>query len=280
MKCKLQMLRLLCATLLISISLFASLISAQTEADLEPAAPASLFDNPARWLVNMPTAGTLLRGNYEIGAAWYSEGGAIGHTDIGLSNRLLLGISFGGEEIVSNADPKWNPGVEFNAKFRVIDEDQYFPAVTAGFSSQGFGAYNKEYKRYTFKSRGFYGVVSRSFYFYEWTAGWHAGVNYSLENKIDKESDVNFFAGLDATFKYNLALLLEWDAALNDNNLKLPDGTAYGFAGKGRGYMNLGVRWLYNNNLELEVHLLDLLGNRRDFKTFGREIKVTYIGSF
>lgn len=240
----------------------------------------SFYDIPPRWLVDLPTAGTLPRGHFNIGVRLYPNGGAIGKTDIGLSNRLTLGISFGGEGVISNDDPNWNPKIEFNIKFRVIDELEYFPAVTAGFCSQGFGAYNEEYDRYTFKSRGFYAVVSRSFYFYQWTSGWHFGVNYSLEKDVDEEKDVSVFAGFDATFKYNLALLLEYDAALNDDRSTLPDGRPNVFGGKGRGYMNLGIKWLFAENLELAAHLKDLLLNRRESDTITREITITYIDKF
>lgn len=241
----------------------------------------SLYDVPPRWLVDMPTAGTLPRAYFNIGFRVYPNGGALGNTDIGLSNRFMLGISFGAEEVISNREPNWNPRIEFSVKFRVIDELEYFPAVTVGFSSQGFGAWNEALDRYTFKSRGFFAVASRSFYFYQWTSGWHAGINYSLENDVDKEEDLNFFLGFDATFKYNLALLAELDAALNDDRSTLPDGSDYNFAGKGRGYFNVSIKWLFAENLELEALLKDLFVNRRgDDITFTREIRITYIDSF
>ncbi len=238
----------------------------------------SLYEVPPRWLVDVPTAGTLPRAYYDIGFRFYHKGGVLTNTDIGLSNRLMLGISYGAEDVISNREPNWNPRIEFNLKFRIIDELEYFPAISVGFSSQGFGAWNKELDRYTFKSRGFYAVASRSFYFYEWTSGWHAGINYSLENDVDEETDMNFFIGFDATFKYNLALLAEWDAALND------DKSAYDFAGKGRGYLNISVKWLFAENLELEALLKDLFLNRRaegeEDITFTRGIRLTYIDRF
>ncbi|MDH4155664.1 MAG: YjbH domain-containing protein [candidate division Zixibacteria bacterium] len=239
----------------------------------------SLFDVPPRQLVDMPTAGTLPRAHFDIGLRLYPNGGSIGYTNIGLSNRLMLGISYGGDNIISNRDPNWNKRIEFNIKFRVIDEMEYFPAVTAGFSSQGYGAWNEDFDRYTFKSRGFYVVASRSFYFYQWTAGWHGGASYSLENDIDKDKDMDFFVGFDATFRYNLALLMEYDVALNDDKSRLPDGTDYIFAGKGRGYFNMSVKWLFTENLELEALIKNLSGNRRGEK-ITREIRITYIDMF
>lgn len=243
-------------------------------------AQTSLYDVPPRWLVDMPTAGTLPRGFYTVGLRLYPNGGALARTDIGLSHRLMVGISYGAEGIISNRDPNWNPKIEFNVKFRIIDEIEVFPAVTVGFCSQGLGAWNSDMDRYAFKSRGFYGVVSRSFYFYDWTSGWHAGINYSMENDIDEETDVNIFAGFDATFKYNLALMIEYDAALNDNKSKLPDGTPNGFAGHGRGYLNSAIKWLVTENLEIEFLMKDLFVNRREADTFTRAVRLTYIERF
>jgi hypothetical protein len=102
-----------------------------------------------------------------------------------------------------------------------------------------------------------------------------------MENDVDKETDVNFFVGFDATFKYNLAMLLEWDAALNDDRSTLPNGDKYDFSGKGRGYLNLSVKWLFTEHLEIEALLKDLLVNRKgDGVTFIRGLKLTYIDTF
>ena len=248
---------------------------------------ASMYDIPPRWLVDLPTAGTLPRGYYTISFRVFNDGGAISSCDIGLSHRLQLGISYGADKVLSNDDPDWNPGLEFNLKFRIVDELEYFPAITVGYSSQGYGSYNYHFLRYTYKSRGFYAVVSRSFYFYQWTAGWHGGINYSRENEFDKDDNINFFLGFDATFQYNLALIAEYDVALNDDRANLPDGTlnemgtsGNTFGGKGRGYFNIGIKWLFTENLELEAVLKDLFTNRRESTTFSREIRINYIDSF
>jgi hypothetical protein len=49
---------------------------------------------------------------------------------------------------------------------------------------------------------------------------------------------------------------------------------------RGRGYLNLGIRWLYSENLSLEIILKDLLINRREAESFGRELRLTYIEFF
>jgi hypothetical protein len=273
------------------IILFALILTGTTylyaQDDIQDEVGTSMYDIPPRWLIDMPTAGTLPRGFYNIGIKVYPAGGVIGNTDIGMSNRLSIGISYGADKIISNEHPDWNPRIEFSLKFRLIDELEYFPAITLGYNSQGNGSYSDHYKRYTFKSRGFFAVASRSFYFYQWTSGWHFGINYSLENDFDKDDDISFFGGVDATFNYNLALIAEYDLAFNDDRGDLPEGklnpsggTAYNFGGKGRGYLNFGVKWLFTENLELEASLKDLLTNRKDSETVTREIRINYIDSF
>ncbi len=241
---------------------------------------ASFYDVPPRYLIDIPTAGTLPRGYFGIGLRLYSYGGAIAYTDIGLSNRFLLGISFGADSTLGAVEPRWNPDMEFNVKFRLVDELEFFPAVSIGFNSQGDGHYDKRYKRYAYKSKGFYAVASRSFYFYKWTSGWHGGVNYSTENSRDKNGNISLFLGFDATFNYDLAFLMEYDFALNDNEGTVPPGYPYNFSGKGRGYLNASLKWLFTDNLEMELILKDMLVNRYESSIVSREVRFQYIDHF
>ena len=80
-------------------------------------AQTSLYDVPPRWLIDMPTAGTLPRAFYSAGFRFYPNGGCLAYTNIGLSNRLTLGISYGAEDVLSNREPNWNPRIEFNVKY-------------------------------------------------------------------------------------------------------------------------------------------------------------------
>lgn len=264
---------------LLTISNFAPDVLGQDE-ESEVRSSTGFYAFPPRWLVDMPTAGTLPRASFDVAIRLYPNGGAIGMIDIGLSSRMHLGISYGGEGVISNQSADWNPDINFTVKFRFIDELEYFPAITGGFCSQGFGVYNDNMKRYTYKSRGFYAVASQSFYFYTWTSGWHLGANYSLEGDVDNDESINVFGGFDATFQYNLAFVIEYDAALNDNKSTLPSGAPNDFGGKGRGYLNTAIKWLFTDNLELEFILKDLLTNRKESSTFTREIRITYIENF
>lgn len=262
-----RLLRTICLIIGITYIMIAGNVYSQKEKSR------SLFDIPQRDLINAPTAGTLPRGCFDVILRVYPNGGILSSTSIGLSNRFMVGLSYGSEGIVSESEPNWNPRMEFNIKLRLIDEGYYLPAFTVGFNSQGYGSYSKDYKRYTYKSKGIYGVVSRSFYFYNSSVGGHFGINYSTEHEIDNDDDPSFFFGFDTQFNYNVGFVMEYDAALNDDNSSQTFG-------KGRGYLNFGLKWLYSENLELEAVFENILNNRRGVSSFGRGLRFTYIEFF
>nr|MBN2277914.1 hypothetical protein [candidate division Zixibacteria bacterium] len=234
----------------------------------------SLYEMPPRYLINAATAGTLPRGCFHIVMRVYNGGGMLGETAIGLSNRLMVGMSYGAEKIISDYSADSNPGIEFNIRLRIIDENYLLPAVAVGYNSQGYGAYLEDRERYTYKSKGFFAVISRNFMTSYLTAGGHVGVNYSLENDVDNDKEPTVFFGLDTRFNNNIAMAFEYDMALND------DRASQNYA-RGRGYLNVGIKWMYSDNLELELLFNDLLQNRKqDATTFGRELRFTYIEFF
>lgn len=237
----------------------------------------TLVENPPRMLVDVPTAGTLPRAVYDIAVHIYQDGGALASTDIALSNRFQMGISYGARDFFSNRTPSGNPRIAFGLKFRLVDEMTYFPAIAVGYSDQGTGPYWESQERYTYKSRGFYAVASQSFRFMNWSAAWHGGINYSLEYKKDDDKQPTGFVGFDAIFDYNVGFLAEYDFGLNDDNGYNSDSTALDVSGKGRGYLNLSIKWLFTENLEIELIARDLLINRREAETFTREMRITYI---
>jgi hypothetical protein len=183
-------------------------------------------------------------------------------------------MSYDATGIISDRGTIRNPQIEFNVKLRLMNEEFYMPAFAIGYNSQGYGTYLDSLDRYTYKSKGFYGVFSRSFYLQTWSLGGHVGINYSLENDVDDDAEPTIFFGIDARFSYDIGFIAEYDLGFND------DRSSPKYA-HGRGYLNMGIKWLYSENLELEVILKDLLENRRvGPTTFGRELRFTYIEFF
>ncbi len=228
----------------------------------------SYLDIQPRELIDAPTAWTLPRGCFDFVLRVYPKGGLLASTGIGLAGRFMIGISYGADRMISEEDASENPRLEFNTKLRLVDEQYYLPAIAIGFSSQGQESFNRDLDRYTYKSKGFYGVVTRSLYLYQWSVGGHAGINYSLEDD-DGDGGMNLFFGIDTRFNQDFGLVMEYDMGLNDNNSSQQFG-------RGRGYLNMGLKWIYSENLEIEAVFKNLLNNRRGVNTFGRGLRLTY----
>ena len=233
-------------------------------------------------LANLPIAGMLQRGSYEIDLRMYPQGGLYSFVSIGLFNSVNMGFSYGAGNVIGRGQVDWNPNVEFLFKARVIRESFVLPALALGYASQGYGPYLEELERYTIKSPGFFAVASKNYRFLG-ELGFHFGANKSREDADD--DDLNFFMGVDKSVGTELYLVGEYDLALNDN-----DDEAVGY---GNGYLNLGLKWVPTPRLRLELFFTNLLDNVRGqgkpatianiadtLGGAGREIRIVYVDWF
>ncbi|NIN00634.1 MAG: hypothetical protein GTO24_21875 [candidate division Zixibacteria bacterium] len=225
-----------------------------------------------RRLVNCPTAGLLPRASFDFDIRIFPKGGVILGLDVGLMKRFMVGMSFGGENVIGEGEAHWNPRIEFAAKYRVINESWSLPALVIGYDSQGDGAYDDSLDRYAYKSKGFYGVISKGYAMGDVPFGLHAGGNYSLEND-DQDKDISVFFGADVRLGDNLALVAEYDLGTNDDK-------AEELFGQGYGYLNVGVQWIFSERLFLQFNLKNLLLNRKDVSTWERGFRIVYFESF
>ena len=273
--------RLFTATVLVALILFSSAaIRAQLLEDELPAVELDPDWQPTM-LIDCPTAGTLRRASFNVVMRVYPDGGILASTNIGLSNRLTLGVSYGARDIISEDNPTYNPRIEFNVKLSLIDEGYVFPGAAIGFCSQGYGPWFSDEERYAFKSKGFYIVGSKNYMAYGWQLGFHGGVNWSTET-LDDDDNLNAFIGFDTRFNKDIGFVMEYDLAINDN----VDGTVFG---KGNGYLNMALQWLYTDNLIIEVLLKNINNNRKDLDALGqskgsrgiwRGLRITYVEYF
>lgn len=235
-----------------------------------------------RWLIDIPTAGMLPRGAFDIDLRTFPSGGVQVSLGIGLADEFSVGIAFGGARILTDKSPEWNPKLEFKIRYRLVEETESFPALALGYSSLGFGLFEKKdstigyYEdRYLVKSPGFYISLSKNYNIYLTPIGWHGGISYSFENEID--ADPNFFMGVDVSLGYNMAFLAEYDFAINDNKRA-------GIFGLGRGYLNLGLSWYITSEISLELDFRDLLLNRKNVadskNVIDREVRLVYLQFF
>jgi hypothetical protein len=235
-------------------------------------------------LANMPIAGLLERGAYEIDLRMYPEGGLYSFVTIGFLRSVNVGFSYGAGNVIGRGKVVWNPNVEFAIKARIIPESAVLPALALGYASQGYGPWlgDQGLDRYTVKSPGFYAVASKNYRFLT-EIGLHAGINRSQEGEDD--TDINLFGGFDLGLSPEIYLVVEYDTAINDN-----DQDALGY---GNGYLNFGVKWAASEQLRLELFFTNLLDNVRGqgkdatianiastLGGAGREIRIVYTDWF
>jgi len=209
----------------------------------------------SRDIIDTPTAGLLPRGSYMLAFRAYADGGILTQMGVGLMDRFEMGISFGGTNIIGRGDVDWNPGIEFSARYRLFDETMVTPALAVGFDSQGWGRYVREAKRYEIKSRGFYGVLSKN-YSLLGQLGLHLGANLSLEGHGEDEHKPNIFMGAQKSLNSQLFIVAEYDLPITGRSVAED-------LDHGVGFLNAGLRFLFDENLFIEVDFRDVNENAR-----------------
>jgi hypothetical protein len=223
-----------------------------------------------RFIVDMPTAGMLGKGTYAVDVDFYQDGGVLVFLNAGIFERLSFGISYGGSKLLGSESPVMNelPGV--NLKVRILEETLGFPALVVGFDSQGKDGYIKDLDRYLVKSPGLYAALSKNYTLLGYFS-LHGGVNYSFE-RADDDRDINFYVGAEKTIGPFISAVLEYNAALNDN-----DGNAIG---KGRGYLNAALKCSLGGGLTIGLNFKDFFNNARGETMIRRTARLEFASRF
>ena len=223
-------------------------------------------------LVDSPTAGILPHGGYMIHGSVGPESSILAGVGVGFFDRVMLGASFGLQKFIGRGDIDVNDRPGFEIRVRLIEESAAGPALGLGIDAQAEGAYLDDAERYERKSKGAYAVVSKNYRLIE-DFSIHGGVNYSFEVKDEK--GVNTFGGLSLEFVKGFSILLDYNAALDDN-----DTGVAGHRTRGRGYLDSGLRIDYRDNLRFKIFFKDLLDNYLPVSGVDRSIEVFYVSSF
>lgn len=223
----------------------------------------------SRRIVDMPTAGIIPKGTFEVNAFLMQSGGLMTEFAASPFENFLIGISFGGSKIIGVSTPSFQefPGVQI--KYRVIDETMTFPAIALGLNSQGMGLYDDNVKRYQTASPGIYLSSSKSF---KWPVGLvyvHAGINYSLEPKPDDRS-VNFYFGAEQTIYKRVSISSEVNLNLENNSYFMDHN----------GLLNFQIKWAASENLTVSLMFRDAFANLKASNSLVRFIGFEYIGRF
>ena len=232
---------------------------------------------PPSSLITLPTAGTLQRGSFALEMRIQKFGGLTSSISVGLTDRFQLGISYGSANLIGDDSLIWYPKPETNLKYLLIDESETSPGISLGIDTQGLGKFNSgdSLMRYDTKALGLFAVASKNWVTPLGNLGWHFGSNYNFVETNDNDEDVNFFMGFDIEFNPELSIMLEYNAALNENNM-----TSKNIAISRGGYLNAGIRWTFVERLHIEMDFNNLMFDKKKVDYFNREIKITYIEYF
>ncbi|MEE9168004.1 MAG: hypothetical protein V3U24_11170 [Candidatus Neomarinimicrobiota bacterium] len=232
---------------------------------------------PPTNLVTIPTAGGLVRGTFSGEMRVQKGGGLTTGLSVGITNRFMFGLSYGASHLIGDGKAIPYPRPEVILKYRLIDESTPLPGIALGLNTQGFGTYNDadSLKRYSIKAYGAYLAFSKNWRSPLGNAGVHFGFNYNFTEQDDGDKSISGFAGFDVEVNPELSLLVEYNAALNENDTRARD-----IALNKGGYLNAAIRWTFVERLHIELDFNNLLFDSDKVNYFNRELKVTYIEYF
>jgi len=215
-----------------------------------------------RYLIDAPTAGMLSGSTFAIDVDFFQQGGVLLGFSFGFLDRISLGLSYGGSELIGDGTAMFNPVPGVHARVRPLEEGMVFPAFVLGFDSQGKETFYDETDEYAVQSKGFYVAASKNFGF----AGYlsvHGGVNYSLEGSKE-DRGVDFFLGLEKTIGPIISAVLDYSSG-------------GGAETKSRGFLNLGLRCSVGGGLTLGFDLKDLTKNGGNVSVGNRSVKIEFV---
>ena len=220
-------------------------------------------------LVDKPTAGILKRASYLVSSNYFQQGGMLVGLSVGVFDRFMFGISYGGSDIIGRNAIRMNPLPGVQAKLRVFNEGTLLPAIVVGFDSQGRETFLDSLDRYSIKAPGAYVAASRNYAFLG-NLSIHGGINFTTERK-DGDKDMNAYLGMEKSIGEDISVLAEYDFAFNDDH-----GRA---VGRGRGYLNLAFRWHWGKGLVVGFDLKNVIKNQQNVTVGNRLLQIDFVGT-
>ena len=194
--------------------------------------------------IDQPVPISLAHAEYYVSARLWGSGGIMMRFGLGLFDRVTLGMSYGGNDVLGAQTPKffdrYRP--DFQARIAILQEQGYAPNLVLGFESQGYdNCINKEYE---VRERGGYLCAGKTVD----VIRTHCQVGVNYWNGFDG------FVALNALLPGSVELIAEYDPALNDKT------------DANRGFLNFGIAWTFAERVRMVLGLRDVLGNRLDAK--------------
>lgn len=214
------------------------------------------------YLVDQPDLYVPAHGIYGMQLRFGPTGEILANANLGLFNRLCLGLSYGASNLIGAGDPEFygQPGIQ--ARFMALEPSALLPTVIVGFDNQGFGQYTTD-DRYFIMSKGLYFQFGKAFEYPGLSITPNAGLNYCFETG----GRVDIFSGIKFQFGASAQFIVEYSpnfSALGDEN---------------KGYLNIGFNYIFYEDVFFQFALRDLLENNEG-NQLNRMIKFGFNQSF
>ncbi|ERP31187.1 hypothetical protein [Chitinivibrio alkaliphilus] len=242
-------------------------------------------------LIDMSAPSTLPRGAYSVSSRISPPGGStsgagvIFSVDVGLSDRLLVGVGYGGDGLIGRDEVDWYPWPGARIKYHLFNEPHRRWSVATGVDIQGYSGNAPEYRGFVYKSEGVYVTMGRNYAFFNFPAEFIMNINYSFED-VDNVHWPNFGIGTNIRINPEIAAIIEYDFATNQQVKDADPDTYWGITS---GFLNLGFSWRFVSSLQFSLHFRDVFSNRIRSKNYpaddsvygwGREIRLEYFSRF
>ena len=226
------------------------------------------------YIVDSPTAAVIGHSSYRVEGRIMDEGAVVLSTSVGIKDRFMVGVSWGMENLLGKGEIDFNDNTAVSIRLLIVEEGA-MPAIAVGFEDQGYGQWDSALNRYERKSKGFYVTGTRNWYGpMDSDVATTAGFNYTTET--DDDESVDFFLGMEQDFGNEFALLLDYSLGLND---RVDDVDPPLYGGK-KGWLDVGLRWNLQEQIQFKFYFRDLLGNSRGHGSVDRHMVVSYESSF
>jgi len=229
-------------------------------------APAYSYGESFTRLVDLQTAQTLPRASYVLGVRATPSGGLRTSFAVGAWDFVLAGVSYGALNVIGTGDPDWDDEVEFELKVRLAEEYDIMPALAIGYDSRGYGNQLSD-GGYEKASQGLYVAAAKTAPFSEFWQ-FHGGLSRTLE--VEKV-DLDFFVGVTGRLSQEFSVIAEYQHGATREE----DGSD-----EKTGYLNLGLRWIFQNQLEIGFYFRNLVGPGGSPDLQSRALSFGYYDSF
>lgn len=196
-------------------------------------------------IVREPTAGMVAPGTYSISLSTFPSDGLRFSFSLGIVDRLMAGLGFGGWNITGLHEPTWFDHVYIKAGFRVLDESTPFPGIVIGFDNEPeMVRTGSSYRR---SARDLYLAASKNFM----TIGGDLAFHFGISMDVQDPQHAGLWVGADKSLPGGFGIATEWDLATDQADSVRFDN--------GGGFFNAELFWESFGQVRISLQFIDIL---------------------